>query len=121
MTDAGVYYFEDGLPGFEQEHEFRLEAPPHLAPLLLLASAVTPGLRFVCVPAQILLADYQWEPPGGCALAILTFPETGAPTANLLAPLVLDPRTRRGAQVIQADSGYSCQHPLPRPVEAQPC
>jgi len=34
------------------------------------------------------------------------------PTANLLAPVVVNLKTRRGLQAIQVDSSYSHQHPV---------
>jgi flagellar assembly factor FliW len=44
--------------------------------------------------------------------AIITLMDGQAPTANLLAPIVINPFTHRGVQSIQADSSYSHVHPL---------
>ena len=47
-------------------------------------------------------------------LAVVTAPEQGAATANLLAPIVIDPRKRIGIQAVRLDSRYSHQQPLPK-------
>lgn len=125
---ATEYDFPAGLPAFEELRRFRLVARPEFAPLMLLESAEREGLRFVCAPARLLAPGYRVEmseedeallglPAGGGGrrlecLAIVTFPASGAPTANLMAPLLLDAGTRRGVQSIQASSGYSHCHPL---------
>jgi flagellar assembly factor FliW len=50
------------------------------------------------------------------ALGIITVRETG-PTANLLAPLVINLRSLRAVQAVMRDSAYSHQHALPEPAE----
>jgi flagellar assembly factor FliW len=35
-------------------------------------------------------------------------------TANLLGPLIVNPRTRQGRQVVLTESGYSTRHPVAR-------
>lgn len=123
--------FPAGLPAFEQERRFRLVENPEFAPLVLLQSTNTPSLRFVCAPAALLDPAYRPETSeedeallgrgAGVAssgrlicLAILTFPESGPPTANLMAPILLDPMTRRGVQCVQSSPRYSHCHPLRR-------
>ena len=55
--------------------------------------------------------------PSGNALvfALVTIPpgSPGKMTANLLGPLVIDPESRQGRQVILANSGYNPRHPIP--------
>lgn len=123
------FEFPAGLPAFEQERRFRLVARPEHTPLVLLESMASPGLRFVCAPVRLLHPDYRPEASEddlallGCGeqgaadgrllcLAILTFPESSPPTANLLAPLLLNPDTGRGVQSIQPGGAYSHCHPV---------
>jgi flagellar assembly factor FliW len=135
-----AFDFPLGLPGFESERQFLLLEKREFNPLLILQSAARPELRFVCAPVQLLDSNYRLELAEdeavllGCGapgcdsepgtprtllqLAILTFPENGPPTANLLAPLVLKPETLRGVQSIQSLSDYSERHPLRREL---PC
>jgi flagellar assembly factor FliW len=42
----------------------------------------------------------------------LTVGGDGWLTANLLGPLVINPRTRRGKQVVLTDSAYTTRHPV---------
>lgn len=137
MDSCEVYEFPAGLPAFETERSFRLEAPQELAPLRLLVSQQSPGLRFVCTPASVLMPGYAYcldpsesellsesasapRPEELECLIVLTFPRDGAPTANLLAPLVLNHETHKGVQSIQVASEYSHVHPLPRVASTGP-
>jgi flagellar assembly factor FliW len=47
-----------------------------------------------------------------CTLAIGA---DGVITANLLGPLVIDPASRQGQQLVLVDSGYSTRHPVVQP------
>jgi flagellar assembly factor FliW len=44
----------------------------------------------------------------------LSVDQDGLVTANLLGPLVINPRTRRGKQLVLADSAYSTRYPVAR-------
>jgi flagellar assembly factor FliW len=46
-------------------------------------------------------------------LAIISVDEKRAPVANLLAPLVINIKTRQAVQAIQAESSWTCEYPLP--------
>jgi flagellar assembly factor FliW len=123
---SDVYEFPEGLPAFEHLRRFVLARTPRWAPLVFLASVEQPGLRFLCLPVELLAPDYVlaltdeersalgWEEGSPRELlAILTFREGAAPTANLAAPVVLNPGPNKGLQVVQADSAYGVEHPLP--------
>jgi flagellar assembly factor FliW len=127
-----VYEFKGGLPPFDEDVRFRLSRREGLDPLLFLESEREGGPRFICVPAEVVDAGYRVRLDGAAAadlgleegeftaggaagwmaLLLLTFAEGAAPTANLLAPVVLNPAARRGAQVIQFESDYPVAHPL---------
>jgi flagellar assembly factor FliW len=125
-----AYRFPAGLPGFEDYHDFVLSRREGLEPLLFLDEAGG-GPGFIAAPVDVLAAGYEvtldeaaaadlglaagrYPVPGApfAALALLTFPPGAPPTANLLAPVVLNPEARTGAQVIQLDSGYPVAHPV---------
>jgi flagellar assembly factor FliW len=94
-----------------------------------------PDLCFVAAPVEAIEPAYQLElssedlhhlglienrqPPRGevLCLAILSAPESGRPTANLLAPVVIDRASRRAVQAVRSDSRYSHQHALAVAVE----
>lgn len=137
--DDAVLEFPAGLPGFEQEKRFLPIEHPAAKPIIFLQSLGSPGLCFITLPARVLAPDFSLafspedlhllsfaddaRPEIGrdvLCLAIVSVSEGKPPTANLLAPLVVNVVNRRGVQAIQAESGYSHQHPvLPAPgVEA---
>jgi flagellar assembly factor FliW len=124
---SAVIEFPEGLPAFEDQRRFILIDRRDLKPLVFMQSLDTPGLCFLTVPAGTVAADYCLELPEEhrmlsasqkpvigkdvACLAIVTLRPTG-PTANLLAPIVIDLRTMRAVQVVMPDSAYSIQHPL---------
>jgi flagellar assembly factor FliW len=123
--------FPQGLPGFEQCRRFAPLEHPARAGLIFLQSLERPDLCFVALPARTIRRDYElsmthedlellgWaqdrQPRIGedvAALALLAFEPARPPTANLLAPLVLDIATRRAVQSIRPDNRYGCQDPV---------
>jgi flagellar assembly factor FliW len=122
--------FPRGLPGFEDQNRFLLIEPEALAPIVFLQSLSTPVLCFLAVSVWVVDPEYQigitpddltaldlaTQPHSGgdvLCLAILSAQDNGPSTANLLAPVVINPRTRVGVQAVRADAAYSHQHPLP--------
>jgi len=53
-------------------------------------------------------------------LAVLSIRENG-PTANLLAPVVINLSNGKGVQAVAVSSGYSHQHPMCAAEEAAAC
>jgi flagellar assembly factor FliW len=132
--------FPEGLPAFEHLHQFLLVTRDNLRPFIFLVSAEQPTVRFVCLPVQILRPDYGFElaasdcgwlaPPGGYhasspeldVFVILTLSEGAPATANLMAPVLVNPERRLGAQVILAGGAYSHATPLwPAGREVRSC
>jgi len=129
--DADVIEFAAGLPGFEHERRFLPVLLPNAAPLVMLQSLATLELCFITAPVFDIDPQYRLamahedlraiglpegrEPVIGVdvlCLVVVTLAEGQAPTANLLAPLVVNAATRQGVQAILADSGYSHQYVL---------
>ena len=64
---------------------------------------------------RILGLDEAQQPKSGqevLCLALLCAPENGQLTANLLAPVVVNLRTRVAVQAVRTDSRYSHRHPI---------
>ncbi len=129
--------FPGGLPGFEDQNRFLLMEPEALAPIVFLQSLSTPALCFLAVSVWLVDPEYQIgitaddlaalglapQPHAGgdvLCLAILSAQDNGPSTANLLAPVVINPRTRVGLQAVRADAIYSHQHPLPSASAEEP-
>ena len=129
--EAAVLTFPSGLPAFERFTRFLLIEQPAAAPLVFLQSLGDAG---VCLPAIAVMAvDPNYElsltsedleelgftsseqTPGpnsiGC-FVIVSVPASGPPTANLLAPVVINLATRLAVQSVRADTKYSHQHPV---------
>jgi flagellar assembly factor FliW len=124
-TDA-VLTFADGLPGFESCRRFVLIESPALSPFQLIQGLHPDGPSFVGIdprrvePAyrarldQVDLARLGATPADPLLwLAVVSAPEGEPATANLRAPLVINPKAMRGIQLLPPDSPYRVDHPLP--------
>jgi len=91
----------------------------------LMTSVEVNGLTFVVVPPGVLYPDYRFEiADGDVALlglteaadvetwVVITRKGVPVPTANLLGPIVVNRRTRAGAQLVLQDSGYEVAVPV---------
>ena len=120
--------FPNGLPGFEQQRRFLLVEQPTFAPLVFLQSLEAVGPCFIALPIGVIDSHYELPlseedaallTPSGpsdlLSLAILTAPGDSPPTANLLAPVVVNLAARVGVQVVRADTKYSHCHPVGGP------
>ena len=135
-----VFEFPHGLPGFEEETRFVLIQLPENAPLVFLQSLRQPALCFLAFP--ILVADRVYrlaisaedlaqleldccrQPELGrdvLVLALVSLHAGFSATANLMAPIVLNLKTRRGLQAIRQDNLYSHQYPLESPGPEGAC
>lgn len=136
--EDSIFEFPAGLPAFVNEKRFvPIESPQH-SPLLFLQSLVRPSLCFLVLPIQVVDRDYhlavsrkdlvaldlspdrQPELASEVAvLALLSIHDGFLATANLMAPIVVNLKTRRALQAIRQDSFYSHQHPIPRVPSSQ--
>ncbi|NLD38857.1 MAG: flagellar assembly protein FliW [Desulfatiglans sp.] len=122
-----VIQFPDGLIGFPDDKEYIVMEHRSDSPFMWLQSVGNPDLAFVIInPFQVYpeyLKDISQEEENALKpdnnetvtiFAIVTIP-TGKPhesTLNLMGPVVIDPVTNKGKQVILANSGYSHRHPV---------
>lgn len=131
--------FPSGLPGFERERRFvRIRTETH-EPLVFLQSATTPDLCFLAVPVQSVDDRYdleiapeesqaleipeQAQPGIGTdveALVLLSVAVEGGATANLLAPIVVNPRCGKAVQAVRRDRRYSSRHSVSLVAAASP-
>jgi flagellar assembly factor FliW len=122
--------------GFEDESGFVLIQRPELYPLVSLQSITTEDLCFLALPVLAVdsrydlrlapedaaLIDVRERPCIGTevlCLALLTVRAAG-PTANLLAPVVVNLSSRAALQCLNVADGYSHQHPLAPAEEGVP-
>lgn len=115
---ASELFLPAGLPGFEDEHVLLpIEIPVH-RPLVFLQSTRSPDVCFVCLPVSCITAEFQIHIPEddrlGLALDLdkslvtgedilclaLLLPSAGSVKTNLDAPIVINLRNYRCAQVL---------------------
>jgi flagellar assembly factor FliW len=135
-----VYSFPAGLPGFEDQDSFCFLTVPDSEPLLFMQSMTTRNLCFVLLPILVVDPSYQVSLAAEelttlgfargqqtkigrdilCAAMVCS--ESGAqPTVNLMAPIVVNLKNKKGIQAIRGESGYSHRHPLRLEEELVAC
>lgn len=130
--------FPGGLPGFDSRKRFVALRFVESDPLVYLQSLEDPALCFITMPVLSVNRQYQLKVSGDdlsqlglpasrqprigedvFCLSVISIRETG-PTANLLAPIVINLKTRKAVQAIAPEGGYSHRHEL-APEEAPIC
>lgn len=118
FEDEEVYIFPTGIPGFEDLKRWLVRASGESGFSWLLAVEL-PEIAFVLWHVQEFIADYEVVgyplTPEHQVFSILTMQRTTeglTVTANLLAPVILEPKTHTGVQFVMNDSGYSTRTPL---------
>ncbi len=132
--DQSIVQFPAGMPGFDNEKQFVLIDRADLKPLVFFQSLTTPELCFPTLPVLVVDPNYRLEMAEGDrevlglmkrpaigqdvgCFVILNLRESGT-VVNLLAPLVIDLKTRRGMQTIVSECGYSHEHPFGSQTQA---
>ena len=122
-----VICFNDGIPGFEEEHEFLVIPYDEESPFVFLQSVQTPELAFLMTSPFVFFPEYQFEIDDATIekleinreediqiYSLLTLPAKNIKfmTANLLAPVVINQINRAAKQVILDQSQYTTKHRL---------
>jgi flagellar assembly factor FliW len=128
-TSVRVLDFVEPLPGFPDHRDFVLVAADAAGLLFWLQSVAPDGPRFLAVPAKPFFPDYAPAlPRAACAelgttdgapgelYCLVTVPDgdVSASTANLRAPIVVDPATHRARQIVLTDGALPIRRPLRR-------
>lgn len=134
-AEEDVITFPGGIPPFDSTR-FVLMSDERRRPLLFLQSVDDEALCFIMVPVRAADPDYRFAVEAadavqlGCehdrplslddflTLAILTVPDDGPVTANLLAPVLINSKARLGVQIVRADCSYTHAHPLEAAMHA---
>jgi flagellar assembly factor FliW len=117
------------LPGFPGHRDYVLVPAEDGGRLFWLQSVAPEGPRFLAVPAAAYFPDYAPDLPDAVCLelgladplaarlyCLVTVPQgdVAAATANLRAPLVVNPATDRARQVVLLDVAHPIRRPLRR-------
>lgn len=122
----GIVSFPEGLVGLPDARRFAFDASEEIAPFLRMRCLDRAELTFLVVDPRLVqpsfrpalgaeaLASIGLDPAApALVLAIARIaPRVEDCSANLLAPLVINPSTLRGVQVVLDPKEHSARHPL---------
>ncbi|GAA0732457.1 flagellar assembly protein FliW [Dactylosporangium roseum] len=121
-----VIDFVSPIPGFPDDRRFVLVRLDEVGVLYALTSVDSTGLRFLVVPPAQFFPDYEAEVDDDTLAALGVTDQSdllvllvvtagdGAQdaTVNLMAPIVLDQRSRRAVQLVLSRSGLPVRQKL---------
>lgn len=111
--------FPTGLPGFESCRRFVLVQSDDYAPGVCLRGLDAPQPTFYTIDPRLLVPEYPCVLSSAdrarlgvaddtpCVWLALVSPDGDRPVANLSAPIVIDPVTMRGIQVLPTEATCS--------------
>jgi flagellar assembly factor FliW len=121
--EKGTITFAEGLPGFERHREFVLVASPAFDPFTCLQGIEPDAPSFLAIDPRRIMSGYRCVlgeadrarldagPTAPLVWLALVRPAGGG-TVNLRAPVVINPVSMRGVQILHADETYPLDHPL---------
>jgi flagellar assembly factor FliW len=127
VEEEKVVHFEDGIPAFEDEHEFLIIPYDDESPYVFLQSITTPDLAFLMTMPFVFFPEYEFELDDDSQnklgiksqedmliYTLLTIPggKVADMTANLMAPVVLNQNTMQARQIVLDKSRYTTKHRL---------
>jgi flagellar assembly factor FliW len=126
VADEAVIHFLEGIPGFEECHDFVLIEDEEITPFRWLQSLDDGAIAFIVVDPVIIFPGYQVKlgPAETAAIrltdakraqvqVILTISEDPEKTtANLQGPLLINAEKNLGCQVLLTRSLYETRYPV---------
>ncbi len=121
-----VIHFSEGIPGFPKIHNFAILEFEHLKPFQYLQSLDDPPIALLVTNPFLFDPKYRVdledsdmedlsakETQDVSVYAVATIPANPSEaTLNLMAPILINPKHRRGKQIILLDSQYPMRFPL---------
>jgi len=127
VDETKIVYFKDGIPAFEDEHEFVILPYEEESPYYFMQSLQSPDLAFLLTIPFLFFKDYSFELDDATIeeldiknqddvfyYSMITIPNGSIRymTANLVAPIVLNSENMRAKQVVLANTNYTTKHRL---------
>lgn len=127
IEEQDVVRFADGLPAFEDEHEFVVLPYEEGTPYMFLQSMMTPELAFLMTDPFVFFPDYSFELDDEnmeklainsmddvLVCTLISVPRSGVAdmTTNLLAPVVINRHTMQARQIVLEKTQYTTKHRL---------
>ncbi len=132
VAEGSVIHFVDGIPGFEELHDYVLVEVAEIAPFEWLQSTEAPALAFAVVDPQAVCDDYVphlghgdltavrlEDGAQGIMRVILTLSDDPEEiTANLQAPLLINRAEGLGSQLLLTRSSYDTRYQVVQGLSA---
>jgi flagellar assembly factor FliW len=126
VPEEKILRFEEGIPGFPHIRQFVMLEFEDLKPFHYLQSLEDPPIALLVVDPFLFYSAYEVKLGETDAeglqterledvsvFVVATIPENpAAATINLMAPVLINEKKRRGKQTILLDSQYSVRQPL---------
>lgn len=127
IDEKRVVHFKDGIPAFEEEHEFIILPYDEESPYYFMQSLKTPDLAFLLTIPFLFFPDYTFEIDDETLdeldikaedklsyYALVTIPNFSIRymTANLLAPIVLNTKNMKAKQIVLEKTNYTTKERL---------
>ena len=127
VDEAKVVHFKDGIPAFEDEHEFIILPYEEESPYYFMQSLQSPDLAFLLTIPFLFFNDYSFEIDDETMreldiknqddvfyYSMITIPNGSVRymTANLVAPIVINGENMKAKQVVLEKSNYTTKHRL---------
>jgi flagellar assembly factor FliW len=135
VAEDKVVHFADGIPAFEDEHEFVIVPYDEESPYVFLQSLTTPDLAFLMTVPFVFFPDYAFELDDEnqgklnlykledmliYTLITVNGGQVQDMTANLMAPVVINTVNMQARQIVLDRSSYTTKHRLfPKNKEEQ--
>lgn len=129
IEPSEIYEFPQGIPGFEEYHQYIIVQPDVEMQFCYLQSVEESGLALLICNPFLFFKDYDFQLPDTNLQELRVLEEkdlvvwsvvtinwqSNEATMNLLAPIVVNIREKRGKQIILHDSDYRTKHNLTFP------
>jgi flagellar assembly factor FliW len=124
VEDKDPIHFPQGMIGFPLEKQFVLLRQRDDSAIGWLQSTTNPALAFPVVSIDALAVTYpaiaaaptpgqkEEQADPHAVMAVLCASAGQPPTVNLLAPIVVNVRSRKGAQILLENSTFSTSEPF---------
>ena len=127
VDEKKIVHFKDGIPAFEDEHEFIVLPYEEESPYYFMQSLRSPDLAFLLTIPFLFFPEYSFEIDEESIkelditnqdqvfyYTMVTIPNGSIRymTANLVAPVVINSRNMQAKQVVLEKSNYTTKHRL---------
>lgn len=127
VAEDKIVHFAEGIPAFEDEHEFVIVPYDDESPYVFLQSLNTPDLAFLMTMPFVFFPEYEFELDDEnqeklaltnqedmliYTLITVNGGKVQDMTANLMAPVVLNTANMQARQLVLDRSSYTTKHRL---------